>query len=242
MRFYCQLGGVIGVEYSAQGVYILLVNLMHSGGRKMHRITLVSLIIISFFSIRTALAQTTGAENQATSPTSQMPPQGTQTLTQGTGSQPGQIVNPLYPPYFPLQNMDNFELSTLGNKGLGERKQGSTLGVGTKQKTNEELNKPREKKETEGMAGQGGVESGVETNTGTAGMEETPPVNPNQTNEALSTSMNKNSGLYTWKDKNGVVHVTNSIGSIPAEYREQILNKTVSGKSKQVPEPPQETE
>jgi hypothetical protein len=210
----------------------------------MHRIALVSLIIICFFSIRTALTQTTGLENQATSPTSQMPPQGTQIPPQGTGLQPGQIVNPLYPPYFPPQNLDNFELSTLGNKGLGERKQGSTLGVGTKQKNNEELNKPREKKETEGTAGQAGIESGVETNAGTAGLEETPLVNSNQTNEALSTSINKGSGLYTWKDKNGVVHVTNNLGSIPTEYREQTLNKTVSGKgkSKEVPEPPQESE
>jgi len=208
----------------------------------MHRIALVSLIIICVFSIRTALTQTTGVENQAASPTSQMHPQGTQIPPQGTGSQPGQIVNPLYPPYFPAENLDNFELSTLGNKGLGERKQGSTLGVGTKQKTNEELNKPREKKETEGTAGQGGIESGVETNAATAGMEETPPVNPNQTNEALSTSMNKGGGLYTWKDKNGVVHVTNNLGSIPAEYREQTLNKTVSGKGKEVHEPPQESE
>lgn len=208
----------------------------------MHRIALVSLIIISFLSVKVAFTQTTGVENQAASPTSQMPPQGTQIPPQGTGSQPGQVVNPLFPPYFPQENLDNFELSTLGNKGLGERKQGSTLGVGTKQKTNEELNKPREKKEPEGTAGQGGIESGVETNAGTAGMEETPPVNPNQTNGALSTSMNKGGGLYTWKDKNGVVHVTNNLGSIPAEYREQTVNKTVSGKGKEVPEPPQESE
>ncbi len=208
----------------------------------MHRIAFVSLIIISFFSIRAAFAQTTNVGNQLTSPTSQMPSQGTQTPPQGTGSQPGQIVNPLYPPYFPPENLDNFGLSTLGNKGLGERKQGSTLGVGTKQKTNEELNKPREKEGTEGTAEQKGTESGVETNATTAGVEENPQVNPSETNEALSTSMNKNSGFYTWKDKNGVVHVTNNIGSIPTEYREQTMNKPGNGKSREVPEPLQERE
>lgn len=199
----------------------------------MPRIALISLIIISSLPIRAAFTQTTDVGTQVTSPMSQTPPQ-------GTASQPGQFVNP---PYFPQKDLNNFELSTLGSKGLGERKEGSTLGGGTKQKSNVEVNKPKEKKETEGAAAQGGTESGVETNTATAGTGETSQVNSNERTETLSTSLNKSSGLYTWKDRNGMVHVTNNIGSVPAEYQEQTINRTENVKNKkEVPEPPQESE
>ncbi|MGE5446173.1 MAG: DUF4124 domain-containing protein [Ignavibacteriales bacterium] len=208
----------------------------------MHRMVLAFLIAVSFLMLKVALAQTMGGGTEATSPTSQTPSQGTQMPPQGTATQPGQVVNPLYPPYFPPQNLDNFGLSTIGNKGIGENKGGSTLGVGTKQKTNAEVNKPKEKKETEGTAAQGGTESGTETNTTAAGMEETTQINSNQPTESLSTSLNKSSGLYTWKDKNGVVHVTNNIGSIPAEYQEQTINRAENGKNKEVSEPPHEGE
>lgn len=60
--------------------------------------------------------------------------------------------------------------------------------------------------------------------------------------ESLSTSLNKSGGLYTWKDKNGVVHVTNNIGSVPAEYREQMINKAENGKNKEASESSQEDE
>lgn len=198
----------------------------------MDRIVLISLIIISSLPIRAAFTQTTNVGTPVTAPMSQTPPQ-------GTASQPGQFVNP---PYFPQKDLNNFELSTLGGKGLGERKEGSTLGGGTKQKSNAEVNKPKEKNETEGAAAQAGTESGVETNTATAGTGETSQVNSNESTETLSTPLNKSSGLYTWKDRNGVVHVTNNMGSVPAEYREQTMNRTENVKSKEVPEPPQESE
>ncbi|MER3446633.1 MAG: hypothetical protein C4291_07200 [Candidatus Dadabacteria bacterium] len=198
----------------------------------MHRIAFVSLIIILFLPIRSALTQTMGGGAEVTSPTSQTP-------SQGNASQSGQFVNP---PYFPQKDLNPFELSTLGGRNLGERKEGSTLGIGTKQKSNVEVNKPREKKESEESATQGGAESGTGANTTAAGAEETTQANPNESTEVPSNPLNKSSGLYTWKDKNGVVHVTNNIGSIPAEYQEQTINKTKNGKSKEGNETPQSGE
>lgn len=198
----------------------------------MHRIAFVSLIVISLLSIRAVLGQTMGGGTEVTSPTSQSSPQ-------GNASQSGQFVNP---PYFPQKDLNPFELSTLGGRNLGERKEGSTLGIGTKQKSNVEVNKPKEKKETEESTTQGGSESATGTNTTAAKTEETTQINSNESTEVTPNSVNKSSGLYTWKDKNGVVHVTNNIGFVPAQYQEETINKVENNKNGGMSSSSQESE
>ncbi|GEM_PF-1518979 len=212
----------------------------------MHRIVLAFLIAASFLMVKVALAQTMGGGTEATSSTSQTPSQETQMPPQETGvlqSPPNYPMIDQSGRVYPQENLDPFGLSTLGGStDFGERKGVGTLGVKIKQKTNAEVNKPKEKKETGGTAAQGGTESGLEANTAAAGTEETTQINPSEPMEPLSTSLNKSSGLYTWKDKNGVVHVTNNMGSVPAEYREQMINKAENGKNKEASESPQEDE
>jgi uncharacterized protein DUF4124 len=46
-----------------------------------------------------------------------------------------------------------------------------------------------------------------------------------KTSEQSSTpSSNTRSRIYKWVDKNGVVHLTNNIDSIPSEYRDKLIN------------------
>ena len=99
-------------------------------------------------------------------------------------------------------NLNPSGLSTLNNRGINPVKRG-----------NFEINKPKETKE--------------------ATQEENESGGSEELTEALSpSSLNKSSGLYRWKDKNGVIHVTNNLGSVPPEYQNQIMKESEKGKGK----------
>jgi uncharacterized protein DUF4124 len=114
-------------------------------------------------------------------------------------------------------NLNPSGLSTLNNRGTNSVKRG-----------NLEVNKPGETKE----APQEGGKPGEESTAKAAGGGETPQVTSEEPAKVLSSSsLNKSSGLYRWKDKNGVVHATNNLGSVPPEYQNQV-KESEKGKSK----------
>ncbi|HSE84324.1 MAG TPA: hypothetical protein VLB01_07235 [Thermodesulfobacteriota bacterium] len=122
----------------------------------------------------------------------------------------------------PTENINPFGMSTLGSStDSGFRKDTSTLSNNTRRRSNLEVNKPREKKVLEETQ----EETDLEETTFDTGMEEPieEPVEP-----APSLSSGRSGNLYRWVDKNGVLHVTNDIGSIPAEYRQQVVSEPQS--------------
>jgi uncharacterized protein DUF4124 len=221
-----------GFEYFAQRVYILFVILMNRGGKKMCRISLFVIVFImmtSFLSLRVVIAQTMNGETEVTSPASQTPSQGTDVLQ----SAPNTPVIDNSGIVYPRENLNPFGLSTIGGStDPGERKGEGTLGVNIKQKSNVEVNKPKETKEATREEGK----SGGEATATAAGGGETPQVTSEEPAEALSPSLSKSSGLYRWKDKNGVVHATNNLGSVPSEYQNQV-KESEKGKGEEVAQP-----
>jgi hypothetical protein len=124
--------------------------------------------------------------------------------TQGDPSE--QFPTPIVRPY---ENLNIFEMSTMGSGDLGYRESPSTLSSPTKRMSNVELNKPvvREEKKTEEKAEE--VEGGGSTPPVAEGVGAEEPT----TQEGVS----KTGPLYRWVDEKGVVHVTNNIAVVPLE-------------------------
>jgi hypothetical protein len=162
-------------------------------------------IVISFSSLRSAFGQTTGETE---------PSQGTE-IPQSAPNYP--IIDNAGIVY-PRENLDPFGYSTLGGtSGLGNREDTSTLGAETKRKSNIEANKPRERKNLEESTGV------TEEQTETAFTESEPAPEPQSVGY---TSPSRKGGLYTWKDENGVVHVTNDLGAVPLKYQDQVIKES----------------
>lgn len=163
-------------------------------------------IVISFSSLTSTFGQTT-AETE--------PSQGTD-IPQSAPNYP--IIDNAGIVY-PREDLDPFGYSTLGGtSGLGDREDTSTLGTDTRRKSNLEVNKPREpKKSGEESAGE------TEEQVGTGFTEPEPDSEPQSIGY---TSPARKGGLYTWKDENGVVHVTNDLGSVPLKYQDQVIKKS----------------
>ena len=118
-------------------------------------------------------------------------------------------TQPVQPPwyfYWPTENADNFEYSELGNSSL---RGGNTF----QRKSNVEVNKKVEEEEgiTALSAPDTSTSIDVEIDADTAG-------------NSLGSRPVSSSPIYKWVDDEGVVHVTNEIGSIPEKYRDQVGN------------------
>jgi hypothetical protein len=162
-------------------------------------------IVISFSSLTSSFGQTTGETE---------PSQGTD-IPQSAPNYP--IIDNAGIVY-PRENLDPFGYSTLGGtSGLGDREDTSTLGTDTRRKSNIEVNKPRERKSVEEETG--ATEEQMET-----GFTEPEPASEPQS--IGYTSPARKGGLYTWKDENGVVHVTNDLGSVPLKYQGQVIKES----------------
>ena len=119
---------------------------------------------------------------------------------------------------YPREDLDPFGYSTLGGtSGLGDREDTSTLGTDTRRKSNIEVNKPRERKSVEEVTG--ATEEQTETGF-------TEPETASEPQSIGYTSPGRKGGLYTWKDENGVVHVTNDLGSVPLKYQDQVIKES----------------
>jgi hypothetical protein len=165
----------------------------------MGRLFILGIVVLVFLYAESGFSQTVNTQVQTVSPQGQQ--------------QREQFINP---PYFPQKDLDVFEMSTLGNSGLKQRKTESTLTGPTKRKSNLEVNKPREKKESD--------EAFTETEVSSIGESRGEEVGESS-EEVTYSSLSGGSKLYRWVDDKGILHVTNELGSIPAKYRDKILNK-----------------
>ncbi|MGQ0793986.1 MAG: DUF4124 domain-containing protein [Deltaproteobacteria bacterium] len=121
----------------------------------------------------------------------------------------------------PRKDLDNFEMSTLGSNGLADNKKRSTLSRNAERKTNAEVNKPREKTDpapAEEFAVDETPYEPVEDTTGAS--EEYYEQSSALGGSGQAARLGK---YFKWVDDNGVVHVTDDLGSVPLKYQEQII-------------------
>jgi hypothetical protein len=187
-------------------------------------IIIIGLItFISFMTPEIVSAQTTEG--------TEVPAQDGETTTQGSTEPQAQPNAPIIDNtgmVYPREDLDNFEMSSLGKStGLGGREERSTLERETKRKSNLEVNRPRQKN--------AGEEPAQETNDETDGSSS--EVQYDSESPIGYTSPSKSSGLFTWKDENGVVHVSNDLGSVPTKYQEQIIKESEKGETDESFEP-----
>jgi hypothetical protein len=194
-----------------------LINFSKFRRKKVGQITLITAFVMFFYVFSQGVfAQTAESadSSETTSPT-EAPPQ----VINTPQSQPDSPIIDNSGIVYPRENLNPFGMSTLGSStDSGLRKDGSTLSSGTKRRSNLDVNKPREKKVIE-------EETVQEETTFDAGIEESieEPVE-----SATSLSSGKSGNLYKWVDKNGVLHVTNDLGSVPSEHRQQVMNQPQS--------------
>ncbi|HSE83866.1 MAG TPA: hypothetical protein VLB01_04910 [Thermodesulfobacteriota bacterium] len=128
-----------------------------------------------------------------------------QMVTPGTG-----IVqapsSPVLPPVFstypmiPLENLNNFELSTLGPSTLGER---------TESRSNLTVNPLIER-----------VAINTQQVEGRSAEVDFIPSEPNV--ELVPLPSKTSEEFYRWTDEEGVLHVTNDLDSVPQKYRNRV--------------------
>jgi hypothetical protein len=120
---------------------------------------------------------------------------------------PGHVVGPVVLNngiVLPLEDLDSFQDSTLDPTTFGKR---------IEQKSNVELNEPRENRpevrgrEVSERANQTQIEEGSES-------------------DFVPLSPSKRTPIYLWTDKKGVAHFTNLIKSVPPEFRGEAIKRT----------------
>lgn len=104
---------------------------------------------------------------------------------------------------FPIENLNSFQDSTLDPTTLGKR---------IEQKSNVELNKPKEERPEI---------RGPEVNERISQKQIERESEPNFA--PLSPSMR--TPIYVWKDKNGITHFTNLIKFVPIDFRDQAIKR-----------------
>lgn len=119
--------------------------------------------------------------------------------------------------YWPDEDLNSFGLSSIGSG-----KSGTTLGTGSQRTSNLQVNPPlkrhQEDKGTEfdETGGDGPIPPGEEYIDAPGAAIETPS-NPASDNP-----------MYKWVDDEGNLHITNNLGDVPAEYREELYNRSVN--------------
>jgi len=138
---------------------------------------------------------------------------------QGSSQDIVTIEQPAYEYYYwPDEDLNSFGLSSMGGG-----KSGTTLGTGSERTSNLEVNPPskrhREDKGTEfDETGGDGPIPPAEGYPGAFGA----PI------EAPSSNPASNNPIYKWVDDEGNLHITNNLGEVPAEYQEELYNRTVN--------------
>ena len=109
--------------------------------------------------------------------------------------------------YWPQEDADNFELSTMDSSSFEPTERSSSLNRGTgDRRSNQEVNRPRQEN--------------PDTETDTSAVDKY-IAEVEAANKQGSTGNQGSSNIYKWVDSNGEVHVTNNPDSIPPEYRDQ---------------------
>lgn len=105
----------------------------------------------------------------------------------------------------PLKSLDVFQYSNLGSNG-------STLGEKVERRSNIEINRTRRSKDNNLQIEKQQL---VEETTQTQVVEE------ESTPSYIPLPPSKKTQIYVWADKSGVIHITNSMDSVPPEYRDK---------------------
>ncbi len=130
----------------------------------------------------------------------------------------GALTAPLqFPEYVvtPKEDLNQFENSKVRQTTTEYREGSSTIGISHTKKSNVEINAEIEKRraEREEAASQ---EAGIDAEV----------TEPDAVTEDYSGDLNVTgkSNLFKWKDKDGILHVTDDLYAVPPEYRDQALN------------------
>jgi len=116
-------------------------------------------------------------------------------------------TQPAQPPwyfYWPTEDPDNFQYSDLGGSSLSG-------GNSFQRRSNVEVNKRVE--EEEGTSSQTALDPSTNIDIDTEIDE-----------DDLAARPASGENLFKWVDDEGVVHVTNNVGSIPEKFRDQVEN------------------
>ena len=114
--------------------------------------------------------------------------------------------------YWPDENLNPYGMSTLGNEGGG-----STFGKTTDKPSNLQVNPPMQER----MQNQ----ENVDDVTNNIPLEDT-PITEEPTSVGSSPSAPAKKGpMYMWVDDNGVIQVTNDLGSVPTKYLDRITTE-----------------
>jgi hypothetical protein len=177
---------------------------------------IMSILFVSLFMTNVTRSQTTSGGTGVVSPSSELPSSGTTTPDVFPGA-------PNFPDYmvYPREDLNPFEMSTMGDSTEGDfRKDLSTFGTSSERPSNIEVNSALERKPEEENVNQGD-ESSTEKFTEAV-------VEPQSSVGTPSTfPIGKPSNLYTWTDDEGVLHVTNDLGSVPKDYQEQVIKQSL---------------
>ena len=115
-------------------------------------------------------------------------------------------TQPAQPPwyfYWPTEDPDNFQYSGLGSSSLS--------GTNNFQRrSNVEINKRAEE------------EAGNSTESAAIDPSTSIDVDTEITGNNIDSRPASSSNIFKWVDDEGVVHVTNNLGSIPEKYRDQV--------------------
>jgi hypothetical protein len=172
----------------------------------MIKLFLVSVVIVSFFYFsfaEYAFSQSTENAPNANPPEDQSPTSGSQqpAIIQGESDAPWYY-------YWPDENLDPFGMSTLGNEGGG-----STFGKSRERPSNLQVNPPMQEKMQD--------EENVEDVTNNIPVEDT--LSSQESISIDSPSIPAKKGpIYKWVGDNGVIQVTNDLGSVPTKYLDKI--------------------
>lgn len=176
-------------------------------------------LFFSLFIIFSGIYTTINSFSQSTAGGTGMVSQNPQSPSGGSQNPDVLQGQPDFPDYIvaPRENLNSFGLSTMsGSTDVKARGSAGTLGTTTKRPSNLEVNRPKEEipEEETDKRNQGSQDSFIQADI----VNQPPP----------STSR-RHKNIYRWTDEQGVLHVTNDLGSVPPEYQEQALKQSSAG-------------
>lgn len=166
----------------------------------MYKYLLSGFFLIFILNINSVVSQTSGGAPGAVAPTAPSP-----------GDFPPTII-------YPGDDLNQFENTRLKETKTVFRQGQSTLNPKITRKSNAEVNAEIEKRRAERL-------EALEKENAEAEDEQ----NTNTQDSAGSADNTKfdtpgTSALFSWKDKEGILHVTDDLYSVPPEYRDQAYN------------------
>lgn len=167
------------------------------------------IIVAAICTPNNSFSQSTSGGTGIVSPNAEPPSGGSQTpdVVQGEPDFPEYIVAP-------RDSLNPFGLSSMsGSTDVDYRDSVGTLGTTTKRPSNLEVNRPKEQipEEDADKSTQGSEDSFTEADI----VNRPPPA-----------TSGKHENIYRWTDEEGVLHVTNDLGTVPPKYQEQAVKQS----------------